>query len=92
MIRGPYKPKTKPKTIFGQRLSIILEERGLTQAQMAKDINVYANAVHRWITHYEYPNATNIIAICKTYNVSADWLLGLSDERDLRGGQHGFDD
>lgn len=92
MSRGPYKLSVKPKTIVGERLAIIREENHLTMCQMARDLKMYHHDIHRWLTHYEYPNAINIMMICRTYNVSADWLLGLSDERELRGGQHEFND
>ena len=79
--RGPYKPKKDPKTVVGERLAIIKEERSLTMQQMADDLNIYHHDIYRWLTKYEYPNITNLKKICKTYNVSADWLLGLTDER-----------
>ncbi len=82
MWRGPYKLKVKPKTILGERLAIIIEEHKLTQKQIAEAIGVYPNAIYRWLTKYEYPNATSIMMICKTYKVSADWLLGLSNRKE----------
>lgn len=49
---------------------------------MEDDLDVCHQVIYRWMATYEYPNALNIKNICKTYNVSADWLLGLSDRKE----------
>lgn len=90
--RAQYKIARSPKTILGKRLCIILEETGMAQYEMAKLIGVNPHLVSNWTNKYVFPNAQTIIRICKAFHVSADWLLGLSDERELRGGQHGFND
>lgn len=90
--RKPYNITRIPKTIFGKRLCIILEETGLKQYEVAKMIGVSPHLIGAWTNKYMYPCAQTIVKISKAFNVSADWLLGLSDERELRGGQHEFND
>ena len=90
--RGPYRLTRSPKTIFGKRLCILLEETGLTQYEMANQIGISPHLIGSWTNKYMFPSAQTIINICNAFNVSADWLLGLSDERELRGGQHEFND
>ena len=70
-----------PKTAFGKRLYQIMQERNLTQKQTAELIGVDPQNVQRWVTEYTLPYGDTLAAICKGLNVSADWLLGLTDER-----------
>ena len=90
--RGPYNIITDPKTIFGRRLYMLLNEHGMTRQEMADELNIHAKCIGDFLNKYTFPSTQTIIKICNTYNVSADWLLGLSDERELRGGQHEFND
>lgn len=54
---------------------------GLSQAEMAEKLNMHQTAWGRFETgRVPDPRASTIILICKTFNVSADWLLGLKDE------------
>ncbi len=76
-----YKEKHRPKTIVGKRLMILKREYAMTNRQIEADLGVCSQAVSFWLTKYVYPQTEMIIKICKTYDVSADWLLGLSDER-----------
>lgn len=60
----------------GQRLKNLRKENKLTQEKLASILNVSRTTIT------EYERGTNIIAtpflytICKTYNISADYLLG----------------
>jgi len=49
---------------------------------MENDLGVTHQTVSFWVSKYVFPQTTMIIKICKTYGVSADWLLGLSDRRE----------
>ena len=40
--------------------------------------------VNRWVNNDAQPEAYYLTAICKYFDVSADWLLGLSDRRERR--------
>ena len=39
--------------------------------------------IDKWLNHYAEPSAYYLAAICRYFNVSANWLLGLSDKREL---------
>ena len=49
-----------------------------------REMGVCENAVSKWINTGVTPSAFAIAQICKYFNVSADWLLGLSDEKKPR--------
>jgi len=51
----------------------------LTQSQLAKAIKVHQNEIARWESGNRTPNLYTIIELCKALDVSADYLLGLSD-------------
>ena len=65
--------------IFADRLMELRKERGLSQATVAKDIIVSLGIVCYWETNKSDPTASNIAKLARYFNVSADYLLGLSD-------------
>ena len=72
-------------TVFSERLKIIRKSIGHTQKQVADGIGV----AESYYQIYEYgrtePKASNIAKLCRYFNISADYLLGLTDEpRPLR--------
>ena len=73
--------KFKPVTTFGKRLYEIKQERGLSCRKIADDAGVTLAAVSRWLTSYSFPSCQVVVLISKAYDVSADYLLGLSDRR-----------
>lgn len=68
------------RSLFAQRLKKLRKENKLTQEKLANILNT----THSVISDYE--NGKKIIstpflyAICKKYNISADYLLGKVDE------------
>ena len=76
---------------FGKRLREIREKRGLSQRQsvrMIAKIGVTQDCNSDVIGKYErgerLPSAYKLRDICVALNVSADYLLGLSDKEDLK--------
>ncbi len=51
----------------------------LTQEEFGKMLSVSQDNVSLWETGKSVPSTEHIIAICKTFHVTADYLLGLSD-------------
>ena len=50
---------------------------------IAKDFGVYPSAIQRWLNMNICPSPFYLKKICEYFNVSADWLLGLSNERNI---------
>ena len=76
---------------FGNRLRAIREKRGLTQLQAAKElakVSCITSCTRKYFTRYEtgriWPSSYKLHDICVALNVSADYLLGLSDKEDLK--------
>ncbi|MGN0449587.1 MAG: helix-turn-helix domain-containing protein [Ruminococcus sp.] len=66
---------------FSKRLEKIMFERDLYPAQVAKLTGVRRGMIYEYIKGAYQPTAYNIKLIAKGLNVSADWLLGLSEEQ-----------
>lgn len=64
---------------FIERLKELRTEKGLSQAQLSKDIDFSQSAIAYWETGERTPNAQAIIALAQYFGVSADYLLGLED-------------
>ena len=69
------------KDVFTDRLKKSITERGLTQRMLATLIGTTEQSVSRWANGNRTPNADMLYKMCKALDVSADYLLGLSEER-----------
>ena len=64
---------------ISERLKELRQSLNLTQREMAKDLNITAAALSKYESQIANPSINVLISIAKKYNVSVDWLLGLSD-------------
>lgn len=69
--------------VFGERLLKLREERNETQDQLAKAVGITRQSLSRYETNERTPNIELIYNIAKHYEVSADYLLGLSEVKSL---------
>lgn len=65
--------------MIGERLSEIRKDHGDTQADLAARLNVSLAAIRSWEQEKSSPSHEMLVSICKLYQVSSDYLLGLSD-------------
>lgn len=65
--------------IFGKRIKDTRKAKSMTQAQLAEKTGFSQPTVADWEAGKKQPTAGAIIALCKALEVSADYLLGLSD-------------
>jgi len=70
------------KDTFGERLNRLLYEQKLSQVELDRRTGIGRANISRYVCNKQTPTVDSLIAICKTLNVSADWLLGLRKERD----------
>ena len=54
---------------------------GLTQSELARAIGVSVNTISCWETGSYEPNSESLKKLTKLFRCSADYLLGLTDER-----------
>lgn len=65
--------------IFAIRLRELRTERKLTQKQLASLLNTTDDSVFSWEKGRSQPPLETVRKICKIFEVSADYLLGLKD-------------
>ena len=66
--------------MYGQRIRELRLEHELTQSQLAKELNTTQKSISKYKTEFLDLNTGMIISLCKFFNVSADYLLGLTNE------------
>ena len=64
---------------IGMRIKEIRTENHLTQAQFGAKLTVSQDTVSLWEKGKSIPTTEFIILIARTFHVSADYLLGLSE-------------
>ena len=62
-----------------ERLKEVRIEKGVSQEKAAKDLGLSKSAISNYETGLRQPTYDILIKLCKYYNVSADYLLGLTD-------------
>ena len=72
------------KEIFGQRLKAIRKEKKETQDDLALILDVGKSHISEMERGNRTTTAEKIALICGHYRVSADYLLGLSDDPNPR--------
>ena len=65
--------------IFAERLLDLRKEKKISQAKLAKEIEVGYSTICYWETDRAEPTAPNLVKLSFFFNVSVDYLLGLSD-------------
>ena len=65
--------------IFCERLRELRLEKGLSMLQLGEALNVSDAAISRWENEQHIPNIEYLRDIAKFFDVSADYLIGLSD-------------
>ena len=68
------------KEIFGQRLKAIRKEKKETQDDLALILDVGKSHISEMERGNRTTTAEKIALICAHYRISADYLLGLSDD------------
>ncbi|MGN1104355.1 MAG: helix-turn-helix transcriptional regulator [Candidatus Coproplasma sp.] len=65
--------------LFKERLKELRVERKLSQADLAKELNVSQRSISSWETGFRQPDFETLERIAKFFDVTTDYLLGLGD-------------
>lgn len=63
------------------RIKILREARGWTQAELARRLNMTRNGVNSWEQGLSMPSPPLLVELAKIFSVSTDYLLGLEPLR-----------
>ena len=64
---------------FTKRFNEVLKTCGKTQTQIAKELNVTKQCVNDYKSGKTVPSIQTLCLLCKILDVSADYLLGITD-------------
>jgi len=66
---------------FGEKIRLLREEKELNQIELAQATNMTQRKISYIETNKYEPGIGDIIELCKFFNVSADYLLGLTKNK-----------
>lgn len=69
----------KNRALLGRRIAAARKLRGYTQTELADKVGVHLQTISKYERALQVPDAEVVFAICMALDVSADFLLGLSD-------------
>lgn len=72
-------PRVVFEMYYYQRLRDLREDRDLTQADVSAFLGMKQPQYNRYETGMRELPLHHLVALCKFYNVSADYILGLTD-------------
>lgn len=61
--------------IFSEKLQIIRKSHGLTQEELAEQLQVSRQAVAKWESGQSYPDIMNLIQLSERFHVTVDYLV-----------------
>lgn len=64
---------------FANRFKKLREERGLSQSDLAKELNISRGSVSFYENGSRSPDIKVLADICNYFHVSSDWLIGISN-------------
>lgn len=65
---------------FGDKLKALRKSKNLTQQQLADKVELVKGSISAYEQNTKYPSLDVLIKFCNFFNVSADFLLGLSND------------
>lgn len=68
--------------MFGERLKIVRNQAGLSQKSLAEQLYVTQQSVWKWEMNESSPNPETVAKIAEIFNVSADYLLGITEQKE----------
>ncbi|MBV9774413.1 MAG: helix-turn-helix transcriptional regulator [Gemmatimonadetes bacterium] len=85
---GPARRKAVELSAFFERLRQVLDDRGMSQADLARELGVGVATVSEWFTRGRVPNGDVMLRLPHVLRVSGHWLLtgeGPRDQERRRG-------
>ena len=74
---GTKHKKGTRKMSIPNKIDALIEDGNISVNELAYRIGVSRQQIARWRKGTSEPGATNLMELCKVYQVSADYILGL---------------
>lgn len=69
--------------MIGNRIKETREKNNLTQSALSKKLGISRSAVNAWEMGISVPSAQYLVELSELFNVSTDYLLGLSEKETI---------
>lgn len=66
--------------LASERIKSLRESKGYTQTELANTLKITRSSVNAWEMGLSMPSTEKIIELAKFFNVSSDFILGISNE------------
>lgn len=63
--------------MVAERIKNLREQKGITQAELAKQLNITRSSVNAWEQGISVPSTQLIVELANIFKVSTDYLLGV---------------
>jgi transcriptional regulator with XRE-family HTH domain len=64
-------------TMIAEKIKLLREERGWTQAELARRLSITRNGVNSWEQGLSTPSPACLVDLARVFSVSTDYLLGI---------------
>ncbi len=64
---------------IGKKIRELRLQQKWSQTELANKLKTTQDTISLWELGKSYPDVFSVVLLCKTFNVSSDYLLGLSD-------------
>ena len=72
------------RKLIGNNLKLLRTKLKLTQQEISDECNLYQPTYNHYETGYSLIKIMTAYSICKTYNISMDWLVGRTDNLKIK--------
>ena len=69
--------------MIADRIKSLREQKNMTQADLAKKLNITRSSVNAWEMGISVPSTTYIVELAQLFHVSTDYLLGLEQNSSI---------
>jgi transcriptional regulator with XRE-family HTH domain len=69
--------------VFTKRFTELKLENNLSTTQISKKLDITQSSVHKFCTGENTPSFENFLKIANLFNVSLDWLVGRTENKEV---------
>ena len=77
---------------IGSQLRKLLEQDGITQKQLAKDLNISTTTLNGYVKNRRQPDANTVIRLASYFNTTTDFIYGLTTLREPMASPYNADE
>lgn len=67
---------------IGNQLRNLMEENGISQKQLARDLNISATTLNGYVQNRRQPDAKTVIRLASYFDTTTDYIYGITTVRE----------